>query len=430
MITTKENIIQYFQKGIKNKDNLKIGVEHEKFIFNKSRKRVDYQTINKIFDLFKNSDWHPIFEGNNIIALKKNDCQITLEPGNQIELSGARLNNIHDVCKEAHDYTFELKQINSELNLKIISLGFDPISKLKEIPDNPKKRYEIMTKEMPKKGKLSLDMMYRTCGTQINLDYYSEEDFTKKFKLCSYLVPLSTALFANSPIVEKKNSNYYSYRSKVWQETARGGLPIEFLENMDFEKYAKFIMSFPILFIQKKNNYLDVNSKNFEDFMNGRLDEINNELPDENDLSNHLSTIFTENRLKQYIEVRSIDTCDWDCLCNAPAFYAGLLYGYLDESLEIISKWSKKNLLSAYIDAPKKGLRTELEGKNIGEWSKIFLNLSKKGLEKRNQLNKSKKNETIYLNYLNQILNSNQTNAELMLSKFNEDKDLNYLYEN
>ena len=430
MITTKENIIQYFQKGIKNKDNLKIGVEHEKFIFNKSRKRVDYQTICKIFDLLKNFGWRPIYEGNNIIALKKNDCQITLEPGNQIELSGARLNNIHDVCKEAHDYTFELKQINSELNLKIISLGFDPISKLKEIPDNPKKRYEIMTKEMPKKGKLSLDMMYRTCGTQINLDYYSEEDFTKKFKLCSYLVPLSTALFANSPIVEKKNSNYYSYRSKVWQETARGGLPIEFLENMDFEKYAKFIMSFPILFIQKKNNYLDVNSKNFEDFMNGRLDEINNELPDENDLSNHLSTIFTENRLKQYIEIRSIDTCDWDCLCNAPAFYAGLLYGNLDESLEIISGWNKKNLLNAYIDAPKKGLRTELEGKNIGEWSKIFLNLSKKGLEKRNQLNKSKKNETIYLNYLNQILNSNQTNAELMLSKFKEDKDLNYLYEN
>ena len=430
MITTKENIIQYFQKGIKNKDNLKIGVEHEKFIFNKSRKRVDYQTICKIFDLLKNFGWRPIYEGNNIIALKKNNCQITLEPGNQIELSGARLNNIHDVCKEAHDYTFELKQINSELNLKIISLGFDPISKLKEIPDNPKKRYEIMTKEMPKKGKLSLDMMYRTCGTQINLDYYSEEDFTKKFKLCSYLVPLSTALFANSPIVEKKNSNYYSYRSKVWQETARGGLPIEFLENMDFEKYAKFIMSFPILFIQKKNNYLDVNSKNFEDFMNGRLDEINNELPDENDLSNHLSTIFTENRLKQYIEIRSIDTCDWDCLCNAPAFYAGLLYGNLDESLEIISRWNKKNLLNAYIDAPKKGLRTELEGKDIGEWSKIFLDLSKKGLEKRNQLNKSQKNETIYLNYLNQILNSNQTNAELMLSKFKEDKDLNYLYEN
>ena len=271
--------------------------------------------------------------------------------------------------------------------------------------------------------------MYRTCGTQINLDYYSEEDFTKKFKLCSYLVPLSTALFANSPIVEKKNSNYYSYRSKVWQETSRGGLPAEFLENMDFEKYAKFVMKFPILFVQRKNNYLEINNKNFEDFMNGRLGETNNELPDEKDLSNHLSTIFTENRLKQYIEVRSIDTCDWDCLCNAPAFYAGLLYGCLDESLEIISKWSKKNLLSAYIDAPKKGLRTELEGKNIGEWSKIFLNLSKKGLEKRNQLNKSKKNETIYLNYLNQILNSNQTNAELMLSKFNEDKDLNYLYE-
>jgi len=248
--------------------------------------------------------------------------------------------------------------------------------------------------------------MYRTCGTQINLDYYSEEDFTKKFKLCSYLVPLSTALFANSPIVEKKNSNFYSYRSKVSQKTARGGLPIQFLDNMDFEQYAKFVMKFPILFIQKKNNYIKVDSKNFEDFMNGRLDEINNELPDETDLSIHLSTIFTENRLKQYIEIRSVDTCDWDCLCNAPAFYVGLLYSNLDESLEIISKWGKKNLLNAYTDAPKKGLRTELEGKNIGEWSKIFLDLSKKGLEKRNQLNKSQKNETIYLNYLNQILNS------------------------
>jgi len=183
MITTKENIIQYFQRGIKNKDNFKIGVEHEKFIFNKSRKRADFQTINKIFDLLKNFGWRPIFEENNIIALKKKDCQITLEPGNQIELSGARLNNIHEVCKEAHDYIYDLKQINSELNLKIISLGFDPISKLKEIPGNPKKRYEIMTKEMPKNGRLSVDMMYRTCGTQVNLDYCSEEDFTKKFKL-------------------------------------------------------------------------------------------------------------------------------------------------------------------------------------------------------------------------------------------------------
>jgi glutamate--cysteine ligase len=189
-------------------------------------------------------------------------------------------------------------------------------------------------------------------------------------------------------------------------------------------------MKVPILFAQRKNNYIEVNGKNFEDFMNGRLDEINNELPDENDLSNHLGTIFTENRLKQYIEIRSIDTCDWDCLCNAPAFFVGLLYGNLEESLEIVSRWNKKNLLNAYIEAPKKGLRTELEGKNIYEWNKIFFRLAKKGLEKRNQLNKSKKNETIYLNYINQILNSNKTNAELMLSKFRDDKDLNYLYEN
>ena len=196
--------------------------------------------------------WNPVFEKENIVALNKGGRNITLEPGNQIELSGDKLNNMHEACAESQNYLFELKQVTKKLNMNIVSAGFDPISKLKEIPNNPKQRYKLMTQDMPLGGELSLDMMYRTCGTQLNIDFNSEKDFVKKFKIVSSIVPIAISLFANSSIVEQKKSNYLSYRSRVWQNTARGGLPKLFFEDLNFEKYADFIMKFPILFIQNK----------------------------------------------------------------------------------------------------------------------------------------------------------------------------------
>ena len=179
---------------------------------------------------------------------------------------------------------------------------------------------------MPLGGALSLDMMYRTCGTQLNIDYKSEDDFKKKFLVTNSIVPITIALFANSSIVEKKNSNYLSYRSKVWQSTSRGGLPELFFEDLNFEKYAEFVMEFPILFIQHDDKYVSGSNYKFSDFMNGKINEIENRLPTENDLTIHLSTIFTENRLKKYIELRSMDTCGWDCLCSGPAFFLSLIH--------------------------------------------------------------------------------------------------------
>ena len=205
MITTKEQIIEYFKSGIKNKKDFKIGIEHEKFLFNsENNKRVNYSKIKEMFSKLIEFGWNPIFENDNIIGLNKGGKNITLEPGNQIELSGDKLNNIHEACAESYDYLFELKQVTKKLNIKIVSAGFDPISKLSEIPNNPKKRYKLMTKDMPEGGELSLDMMYRTCGTQLNIDYSSEEDFKKKFKIVNSIVPISIALFANSSIIEKK----------------------------------------------------------------------------------------------------------------------------------------------------------------------------------------------------------------------------------
>ena len=430
MIDTKEQIIKYFKSGIKDKKNFKIGIEHEKFLFdNNSNKRIDYLKIKEMFSALLEFGWNPILEKNNVIALNKGGKNITLEPGNQIELSGEKLNHIHEACAESQDYLFELKQVTKKLNLSIVSAGFDPISKLNEIPNNPKQRYKLMTEDMPLGGELSLDMMYRTCGTQLNIDYESEEDFVKKFKVVNSIVPISIALFANSSIVEKKKSNYLSYRSKVWQNTSRGGLPKIFFEDLDFEKYAEFVMNFPILFIQEKENYISGQKYKFIDFMNGKINEINNRLPTEKDLSTHLSTIFTENRLKKYIELRSMDTCGWDCLCAGPAFNVGMLYGNLDEAHDIVSKWDKDKIINAYLEAPEKGFNTQLMGKDLLYWASTLLNLSRKGLEQRDILNKSKKNETLFLNHLQKVIDNKTTNADHMINKFSKNEDLNELYD-
>ena len=430
MITKKENIIEYFKSGIKTTNELKIGVEHEKFIFDKNtNKRIDYSTIIKMFEALYEFGWKPVLENHNVIALSKGDKNITLEPGNQIELAGAKLNNIHEACSESYEYLFELRQIVEKLNLKIVSSGFDPISTLAEIPSNPKQRYKIMTKDMPLGGSLSLDMMYRTCGTQLNIDYHSEEDFIKKFKLTNFIVPISIALFANSSIVEKKNSNYLSYRSKVWQETSRGGLPEFFLEDVDFEKYSDFVSNYPILFIQKNKKYISGKKYLFSDFMGGKIDEINNEVPTEDDLGVHLGTIFTENRLKKYIEMRSMDACGWDCLCAGPALNTGLLYGNLDEAIELVSKWDKREIIEAYKNVPRKGLDTNLMGKDILYWSSLLLNISKKGLEKRDVLNKKNANEVKYLDHLEKIINNKETIASHMIKKFSKNQNLEDLYD-
>ena len=430
MINTKTKIIQYFETGIKDKKDFKIGIEHEKFLFNnQNNKRIDYLKIKEMFSVLQEFGWKPILEKENIIGLNKGGKNITLEPGNQIELSGDKLNHIHEACAESHDYLFELKQVTKKLDISIVSAGFDPISKLEEIPNNPKQRYKLMTKDMPLGGELSLDMMYRTCGTQLNIDYNSEKDFIKKFKIVNSITPISISLFANSSIVEKKKSNYLSYRSKVWQNTSRGGLPKLFLENLDFEKYADFIINFPILFIQHKEKYISGKKYRFKDFMDGRINEISNRLPIEDDLSTHLSTIFTENRLKKYIELRSMDACGWDCLCSGPAFYIGILYGDLDEVYELVSKWDKDKIINAYLEAPKKGFNTQLMGKDLLYWSSTLLDISRKGLEQRDIINKSGKNETLFLNHLQKIIDNKTTNADHMVSKFSNNEDLSELYD-
>ena len=427
-IQNKNNLIQYFVEGIKKDDQLRIGVEHEKFLFNKKNlKRIDYDQIKKVFEILKDQGWKLEFEKEKVVGLKRKNQKITTEPGFQYELSGAPFKNIHSVCSENRTHFDELKDIFKSINITTSSIAYDPFNKLSEIPKSPKERYKIMTAEMPKGGKLSLDMMYKTAGIQINYDYTSEEDFEKKFKIGNYLAPLTIALFANSPFIENKFSGYLSYRGKVWQETNRGGImPIAF-ENVNFEKYIDHAINYPILFLKKDGKYHPPNGQTFNDFLNGNLSFLNGIKPNLKDFENHLGTIFTEVRVKQIIEFRSLDTCNFGCICNGPSFFTGLIYGSLDETYEIIKNWKKEEVMEAYLNAPKQGLNTLLNNKKLIDWGKIFLDLSKRGLEKRNELNKSGKNETIYLKHIEDIIKNKKTRADMLVDQLNKTKNLNFL---
>ena len=401
-IENKEDIINHFIEG--NKEQSFIGVENEKFIYDKkTNKRCNYAQIKDVLNFLHDKyNWKKIEEQKNIIGLIHYDKQVTLEPGNQIELAGSKLKNIHETCSESFKFQDQLKSACERFNLELLSIGFDLRTNLNDVPTN----------EMPKNGKLSLEMMYQTAGTQVNLDYADEKDFTNKFKLISYLTPLSIALFANSAIKKNTFSKYLSYRSFVWQNTSRGGLPKIFLEDMSFEKYADFCLKMPLLFILKDGKYLKPENFTFEDFIKNKISKVNNEKPSKKDLDNHLSTIFTEVRLKQYLEVRSIDACEWDCHCASPAFYTGLIYGNLEEAIDIIKKWQPGEILNAYKDAPKKGLSTEIYGRKIIDWCKIFLDICKSGLNTRNEINSKGNNEIVYLKTIENILSEKKTKAE------------------
>ena len=427
-IENKSQLIQYFIDGIKKNNNQRIGVEHEKFLFNKNDlKRIDYKKLTQVFEILKDKGWKPEYERDKVIGLKRDKQKITTEPGFQYELSGAPYENIHSVCSENSSHFSELKEVFNSVSITTSSIAYDPFNKLVEIPKSPKERYKIMTSEMPKGGKLSLDMMYKTAGIQINYDYTSEEDFEKKFKIGNYLTPLTIALFANSPFNDNKFSGFLSYRGKVWQETNRGGImPIAF-EKVNFEKYIDHVINFPILFLKKKGKYYSPNGQTYNDFLNGGLNFLKGEKPTLEDFENHLGTIFTEIRLKQVIEFRSLDTCNFGCICNGPSFFTGLIYGSLDETYEIIKNWKKEEVMEAYLNSPKQGLNTLLNNKKLIDWGKIFLDLSKKGLQKRNEINKSGKNETIYLKHIEEIIKNKKTRAEMLIEQFNKTKNLNFL---
>ncbi|HIJ37744.1 MAG TPA: glutamate--cysteine ligase [Rhodospirillaceae bacterium] len=428
LVTSKAELVNYMAAGCKPVAQWRIGTEHEKFVFqNADLRPLPYdgaRGIRAVLEgLQQRFGWSPILEGENLIALEKDGANITLEPGGQLELSGAPLATVHQTCAEVDEHLKQVKAIGGALDVGFLGLGFNPKWQRDDVPWMPKGRYAIMRRYMPIKGNLGLDMMLRTCTVQVNLDFLSEADMVRKFRVALALQPVATALWANSPMVEGKNSGFLSYRSHIWTDTdpdRTGMLSFVFDEGMSFERYVDYALDVPMYFVYRKGRYLDVAGSSFRAFMEGRLPALPGEQPTLGDWADHLTTIFPEVRLKRYLEMRGADGGPWRRLCALPAFWVGLLYDQqaLDEAWDLVKDWTIAEQAGLRLGVPQSGLQTRFRQGKVQDLALRTLEIARAGLTRRACLDRHGRDESIFLATLDNIAQSGRTPAEDLLADF------------
>jgi glutamate--cysteine ligase len=430
IIRAKSQMVDYLAAGSKPKADWRVGTEHEKIGFStKDNLPLPYDgpcSIKAMLQGLQRFDWTPVFEGGNIIALKRDGASVSLEPGGQFELSGAPLETIHQTCGEVSRHMREVREVADEIGAAFLSLGFRPDTKLEDVPVMPKGRYKIMRDYMQKVGTMGREMMFRTCTVQANLDFGSEADMVKKFRVSLALQPIATALFANSPFTDGQLNGYKSFRSRIWMDTdpdRTGMLPFVFDEGFGFEQYVDYALDVPMYFVHRDGEYLNAAGKNFRHFLDGKLDILPGETATMQDFEDHLSVIFPEVRLKQFLEMRGCDTGHWDELCSMPAFWTGLLYDQtaLDAAWDMIKDWTAEERQTLRNEVPTHGLQTKFRDVTINDLAKQALEISRTGLNNRARLNAHGENETIFLQDLDAMVAAKRSNADRLITKFNRE---------
>jgi glutamate--cysteine ligase len=425
-VTSKAQLIETLASGCKPKAAWRIGTEHEKFPFAKSDLSslpfAGARSISTILSGLAHFGWEPVREGEHVISLRQDDKgTISLEPGGQLELSGAAVETIHQTAAEIDEHLAQVKQVCDPLGIGMLGLGMTPTWRREDIQWMPKGRYVIMRNYMPTVGTMGVDMMTRTCTVQVNLDYASEADMVKKLRVSLALQPLATALWANSPFTDGKPNGFLSYRANIWRHTdpARTGLlPFAFEAGMGFERYVDYLLDVPMYFVYR-GGFIDVAGQSFRDFMNGRLSALPGEAPTIADWFDHMSTAFPEARVKNYIELRGADCGDRDRLVALPAFWTGLLYD--EQSLEaawsLVKDWNEAAREQLYTDAPKLGLAARIAGRPLKDIALDVLGWSRAGLARRAK-RAGTGDESLYLDPLQEIAASGITPAERMLALY------------
>ena len=424
-IEGREDLLATFSGGEKPEADWRIGTEHEKFVYRKDDHRApSWDEEGGIRDLLTGLtrfSWEPVIEGGKIIALTGEDGTISLEPSGQLELSGAALEHLHQTCAEAARHLTQVKAVGDELGLGFLGLGMWPDKARSDLSWMPKARYGIMRNYMPKVGSLGLDMMLRTSTIQVNLDYSSEADMVKKFRVGLALQPVATALFANSPFTEGKPNGFLSYRSHIWTDTdsdRTGMLPFVFKDGFGYERWCDYALDVPMYFVFRDGTYHDVAGKSFRDFLEGRLEGLEGDLPTRADWTDHLSTIFPEVRLKSFLEMRGADGGPWGRICALPALWVGLLYDgpTLDAAWDLCKDWSLAEREAFRAEVPRMGLETPVPGfGTMQELAERVVDLAAEGLKARARLNAAGDNETGFLDPLRDILARKKSPAAQML---------------
>src|SRR3989440_3109298 len=429
-IETRDELVAWFAAGSKPKSQFRVGTEHEKFAFTvEGHRPVPYDGRRSIRALLEGMQhllgWEPIIEGPNIIGLSDvtGGGAISLEPGGQFELSGAPVATIHRTCSELMAHLAQLRQVAEPLGIGFLGLGMTPNWSRSEMPMMPKGRYRIMTAYMPKVGNHGLDMMYRTCTVQANLDFSSEADMVKKLRVSLALQPVATALFANSPFTEGKPNGLLSFRSEIWRDTdadRSGMIPWAFEPGMGFERWVDYALDVPMYFVKRGDKYIDVAGSSFRAFFDGRNNSLPGERPPPADWANHLSTIFPEVRLKRYLEMRGADGVPWGRLPALPAFWVGLLYDdtSLNAAWDIVKHWNAHERQALRDDVPRLGFKARIKDRYLFEIAKECLTPAHSGLRRRSRVDHLGRDESRHLEPLQRIIDTGHTPAEEMLEKF------------
>jgi len=428
LIESRDQLVASFAAGEKPPERWRIGTEHEKFVYADSDHHAPSYTeqggIRDLLDALQAYGWKPVEENGNVIAMTGSDGSISLEPAGQFELSGAPLENLHQTCAETGRHLEQVKAIGEKFGIGFLGLGMWPDKTRAELPIMPKGRYAIMLRHMPRVGSMGLDMMLRTCTIQVNLDYQSEADMVRKFRVGLALQPLATALFANSPFTEGKPNGMLSYRSHIWSDTdpARTGmLPFVFEDGFGYDRYTDYALDVPMYFVYRDGRYIDAAGLSFRDFLKGELSVLPGETPTLDDWNDHLSTAFPEVRLKSFLEMRGADGGPWGRICALPALWVGLLYDdqALDAAWDLVKHWTIEERQALRDSVPRLGLDAPIAGgRTLRDIAGEVLDISHAGLAARARLDAGGSNETGFLDPLREVVRSGKVPAEVLLEKY------------
>ncbi|MEM0936875.1 MAG: glutamate--cysteine ligase [Pseudomonadota bacterium] len=428
-----EQLAEYLAAGCKPKDAWRIGTEHEKFGYCKESLRpLPYDGVRSVRAVLEGLrdrfGWSALFEGEHIIGLEKDGANVSLEPGGQLELSGAPLRTIHETCDEVNAHLREVKSVADEIGVGFIGLGAAPTWTHSDMPLMPKGRYKLMTEYMGRVGTHGTQMMYRTCTVQVNLDFASEADMVQKMRVALALQPVATALFANSPFFEGALNGHKSWRSRIWRDldAARTGmLPFVFEDGFGFERYVDYALDVPMYFVYRDGTYIDARGLSFRDFLRGELRALPGEIPTLSDWADHLTTIFPEARLKKFIEMRGADGGPWRRLCALPAFWVGLTYdqGALDAAWDLARGLDAETRQELRVAASVSGLGGEAGGTRLHDLAREAVAIASEGLKARAMPGAGGliPDETHFLNALQESVETGQAPADELLARYHGD---------
>jgi glutamate--cysteine ligase len=434
-ITDHAQLAEFMAKGCKPKEDWRIGTEHEKFGYcQDSLMPLPYEgdrSIKAILEGLRDRyQWNPVEEAGNIIGLTKDGANVSLEPGGQLELSGAPLNTIHETCDEVNVHLKEVQSVADEIGARFIGLGAAPEWTHEQMPLMPKGRYKLMDAYMGTVGTHGTQMMRRTSTVQVNLDFSSEADMVQKMRVAIALQPVATALFSNSPFFEGKPNGHKSWRARVWRglDNARTGMvPFVFEEGFGFERWVQYVLDVPMYFVYRDGKYINALGMSFRDFMKGELPALPGETPTLSDWADHMTTVFPEARVKQYIEMRGADGGPWRRLCALPAFWVGLTYdqGALDAAWDIAKNWDIETRQEWLIAASVDGLQAEVGGVKMLDLARDLVDIADQGLKARARPGAGGMvpDETHFLNALKESVETGQSPADELLEHYHGDWD-------